>query len=155
MQYIIIIRWRYPDQTPYPFTVTGCNTPIGRVPRMESFPSACFHVICLSFFRWWIFFKHSALHQWIFGSCFLATNPFSVLVADDIMVNYRWCSACWLLRMCCFGSMGYLTGAGSDYAAFMHYLGITSMDISYTYDRVSTKQDSTWVHLHIQKKNSF
>lgn len=32
--------------------------------------------------------------------------------------------------------MGYLTGAGSDYAAFVHYLGIASMDISYTYDRV-------------------
>ncbi|CAK6959838.1 aminopeptidase NAALADL1 [Scomber scombrus] len=34
--------------------------------------------------------------------------------------------------------MGYLTGAGSDYAAFVHYLGITSMDISYTYDRTKT-----------------
>lgn len=32
--------------------------------------------------------------------------------------------------------MGFLTGAGSDYAAFIHFLGITSMDISYTYDRV-------------------
>ncbi|XP_030647261.1 aminopeptidase NAALADL1 [Chanos chanos] len=32
----------------------------------------------------------------------------------------------------------YLTGAGSDYAAFMHYLGITSMDISYTYDSSKT-----------------
>lgn len=40
---------------------------------------------------------------------------------------------------CCLISsdrLGYLTGAGSDYAAFVHYLGITSMDISYTYDRV-------------------
>lgn len=36
-------------------------------------------------------------------------------------------------------SMGYLSGAGSDYAAFVHYLGITSMDISYTYDRSKTK----------------
>uniref|UniRef100_A0A672Z861 Si:ch211-214j8.1 n=1 Tax=Sphaeramia orbicularis TaxID=375764 RepID=A0A672Z861_9TELE len=35
--------------------------------------------------------------------------------------------------------MGYLTGAGSDYAAFVHYLGIASMDISYTYDRNKTK----------------
>uniref|UniRef100_A0AAV2MN37 Uncharacterized protein n=1 Tax=Knipowitschia caucasica TaxID=637954 RepID=A0AAV2MN37_KNICA len=34
--------------------------------------------------------------------------------------------------------MGYLTGAGSDYAAFVHYLGITSMDMSYTYDRTKT-----------------
>uniref|UniRef100_A0A8C7YG20 Aminopeptidase NAALADL1 n=1 Tax=Oryzias sinensis TaxID=183150 RepID=A0A8C7YG20_9TELE len=34
--------------------------------------------------------------------------------------------------------MGYLTGAGSDYAAFVHYLGIASMDISYTYDRTKT-----------------
>ncbi|XP_053181997.1 aminopeptidase NAALADL1 [Scomber japonicus] len=34
--------------------------------------------------------------------------------------------------------MGYLTGAGSDYAAFVHYLGITSMDIAYTYDRTKT-----------------
>uniref|UniRef100_A0A7N6AXH8 Uncharacterized protein n=1 Tax=Anabas testudineus TaxID=64144 RepID=A0A7N6AXH8_ANATE len=34
--------------------------------------------------------------------------------------------------------IGYLTGAGSDYAAFAHYLGITSMDISYTYDRSKT-----------------
>ncbi|XP_049434697.1 aminopeptidase NAALADL1 [Epinephelus fuscoguttatus] len=34
--------------------------------------------------------------------------------------------------------MGYLTGAGSDYAAFVHYLGIPSMDISYTYDRTKT-----------------
>uniref|UniRef100_A0A8C6PR54 Aminopeptidase NAALADL1 n=1 Tax=Nothobranchius furzeri TaxID=105023 RepID=A0A8C6PR54_NOTFU len=35
-------------------------------------------------------------------------------------------------------SVGYLTGAGSDYAAFVHYLGIASMDISYTYDRSKT-----------------
>ncbi|KAL6114741.1 naaladl1 [Pungitius sinensis] len=34
--------------------------------------------------------------------------------------------------------VGYLTGAGSDYAAFVHYLGIPSMDISYTYDRSKT-----------------
>ncbi|XP_068577002.1 aminopeptidase NAALADL1 [Cebidichthys violaceus] len=34
--------------------------------------------------------------------------------------------------------MGYLSGAGSDYAAFVHYLGITSMDISYTYDKSKT-----------------
>ncbi|KAJ8380662.1 hypothetical protein SKAU_G00014400 [Synaphobranchus kaupii] len=30
-------------------------------------------------------------------------------------------------------------GAGSDYAAFIHFLGITSMDIAYTYDRSKTK----------------
>lgn len=40
----------------------------------------------------------------------------------------------------CFPStlhrMGYLTGAGSDYAAFVHYLGIASIDMSYTYDKV-------------------
>lgn len=35
--------------------------------------------------------------------------------------------------------IGYLTGAGSDYAAFVHYLGISSMDISYTYDRTKTR----------------
>lgn len=35
-------------------------------------------------------------------------------------------------------NVGFLTGAGSDYAAFIHYLGITSMDISYTYDRTKT-----------------
>uniref|UniRef100_A0AAY4ATI2 Aminopeptidase NAALADL1 n=1 Tax=Denticeps clupeoides TaxID=299321 RepID=A0AAY4ATI2_9TELE len=35
--------------------------------------------------------------------------------------------------------VGHLTGAGSDYAAFIHFLGITSMDISYTYDRSKTK----------------
>ncbi|KAM6954157.1 aminopeptidase NAALADL1 [Aplochiton taeniatus] len=35
-------------------------------------------------------------------------------------------------------SVGYLTGAGSDYAAFVHMLGIASMDISYTYDRSKT-----------------
>ncbi|EMP25813.1 N-acetylated-alpha-linked acidic dipeptidase-like protein [Chelonia mydas] len=29
-------------------------------------------------------------------------------------------------------------GAGSDYASFIHYLGITSMDIAYTYDRNKT-----------------
>ncbi|XP_006790087.2 aminopeptidase NAALADL1 [Neolamprologus brichardi] len=34
--------------------------------------------------------------------------------------------------------MGYLTGAGSDYAPFSHYLGITSMDMSYTYDKTKT-----------------
>ncbi|XP_061585549.1 aminopeptidase NAALADL1 [Cololabis saira] len=34
--------------------------------------------------------------------------------------------------------LGYLTGAGSDYAAFVHHLGIASMDISYTYDRSKT-----------------
>lgn len=39
--------------------------------------------------------------------------------------------------------MGYLTGAGSDYAAFVHYLGITSVDMSYTYDRV-WKWFSSW-----------
>lgn len=42
--------------------------------------------------------------------------------------------------------VGYLTGAGSDYAAFVHYLGIASMDISYTYDRVGkTCRSSHWV----------
>ncbi|XP_051901141.1 aminopeptidase NAALADL1 [Pristis pectinata] len=30
-------------------------------------------------------------------------------------------------------------GAGSDYASFFHYLGISSMDIAYTYDRSATK----------------
>uniref|UniRef100_A0A6Q2Y5Z9 Aminopeptidase NAALADL1 n=1 Tax=Esox lucius TaxID=8010 RepID=A0A6Q2Y5Z9_ESOLU len=35
-------------------------------------------------------------------------------------------------------NVGFLTGAGSDYAAFIHFLGITSMDISYTYDRTKT-----------------
>lgn len=39
--------------------------------------------------------------------------------------------------------LGYLTGAGSDYAAFVHYLGITSVDMSYTYDRVR-KTASSW-----------
>ncbi|XP_043967032.1 aminopeptidase NAALADL1 [Gambusia affinis] len=34
--------------------------------------------------------------------------------------------------------VGYLNGAGSDYAAFVHYLGITSIDMSYTYDRSKT-----------------
>lgn len=34
--------------------------------------------------------------------------------------------------------MGYLSGAGSDYAPFVHYLGITSIDMSYTYDRTKT-----------------
>lgn len=34
--------------------------------------------------------------------------------------------------------VGYLTGAGSDYAAFVHYLGIPSIDMSYTYDRSKT-----------------
>lgn len=34
--------------------------------------------------------------------------------------------------------MGYLSGAGSDYAPFVHYLGITSIDMSYTYDRSKT-----------------
>ncbi|MBN3309437.1 NALDL protein, partial [Amia calva] len=36
-------------------------------------------------------------------------------------------------------SMGYLSGVGSDYASFMHYLGITSMDIAYTYDKTKTR----------------
>ncbi|XP_062874192.1 aminopeptidase NAALADL1 [Trichomycterus rosablanca] len=36
-------------------------------------------------------------------------------------------------------NMRYLTGAGSDYAGFIHYLGITSMDISYTYDKSKTR----------------
>lgn len=35
--------------------------------------------------------------------------------------------------------VGYLAGAGSDYAAFVHHLGISSMDISYTYDKSKTK----------------
>ncbi|XP_053134022.1 aminopeptidase NAALADL1 [Hemicordylus capensis] len=34
-------------------------------------------------------------------------------------------------------SLGSL-GAGSDYAPFVHYLGITSMDMAYTYDRSKT-----------------
>uniref|UniRef100_A0A8C8SUE2 Aminopeptidase NAALADL1 n=1 Tax=Pelusios castaneus TaxID=367368 RepID=A0A8C8SUE2_9SAUR len=34
-------------------------------------------------------------------------------------------------------SIGSL-GAGSDYASFIHYLGITSMDLAYTYDRNKT-----------------
>lgn len=37
-----------------------------------------------------------------------------------------------------FNRLGHITGAGSDYAPFVHYLGITAMDISYTYDRVGT-----------------
>ncbi|XP_035292001.1 aminopeptidase NAALADL1 [Anguilla anguilla] len=36
-------------------------------------------------------------------------------------------------------NVAFLTGAGSDYAAFLHFLGITSMDIAYTYDRSKTK----------------
>lgn len=32
--------------------------------------------------------------------------------------------------------MGTL-GAGSDYAPFIHFLGISSMDLAYTYDQVS------------------
>lgn len=36
-------------------------------------------------------------------------------------------------------AMGYLSGAGSDYAAFVHYLGVTSVDFSYTYDRTKTR----------------
>lgn len=47
---------------------------------------------------------------------------------------------CCLPQASCFLStlhrMGYLTGAGSDYAAFVHYLGIASIDMSYTYDKV-------------------
>lgn len=35
--------------------------------------------------------------------------------------------------------MGYLSGAGSDYAPFVHYLGVSSVDISYTYDRTKTR----------------
>lgn len=34
--------------------------------------------------------------------------------------------------------VGYLAGAGSDYASFVHYLGIASIDMSYTYDRSKT-----------------
>ncbi len=41
----------------------------------------------------------------------------------------------------CIFSVGFLTGAGSDYAAFMHYLGITSVDMSYYYDRVCGQQE--------------
>ncbi|KAG9354380.1 hypothetical protein JZ751_001087 [Albula glossodonta] len=36
-------------------------------------------------------------------------------------------------------NVALMTGAGSDYAAFIHFLGITSMDIAYTYDRSKTK----------------
>ncbi|XP_026875689.2 aminopeptidase NAALADL1 [Electrophorus electricus] len=36
-------------------------------------------------------------------------------------------------------NVGHMTGAGSDYASFVHYLGITSLDISYTYDRSTTR----------------
>lgn len=35
--------------------------------------------------------------------------------------------------------VGYLTGAGSDYASFVHYLGIPSIDMSYMYDKSKTK----------------
>ncbi|KAI4877165.1 hypothetical protein NFI96_020668 [Prochilodus magdalenae] len=35
--------------------------------------------------------------------------------------------------------VGFLTGAGSDYAPFSHFLGISSMDISYTYDSSKTR----------------
>ena len=34
-------------------------------------------------------------------------------------------------------SLGTL-GAGSDYASFVHFLGISSMDLAYTYDQVSS-----------------
>ncbi|XP_061115518.1 aminopeptidase NAALADL1 [Conger conger] len=36
-------------------------------------------------------------------------------------------------------NVAFLTGAGSDYGPFFHFLGITAMDISYTYDRSKTK----------------
>uniref|UniRef100_A0A8D3DI66 Aminopeptidase NAALADL1 n=1 Tax=Scophthalmus maximus TaxID=52904 RepID=A0A8D3DI66_SCOMX len=52
----------------------------------------------------------------------------------DIAVFGKWLH----LRMTKNPLVGYLSGAGSDYAAFVHYLGITSMDISYTYDRTKT-----------------
>ncbi|KAJ8285530.1 hypothetical protein GJAV_G00027880 [Gymnothorax javanicus] len=35
-------------------------------------------------------------------------------------------------------NVAFITGAGSDYAPFFHFLGITSMDIAYTYDRSKT-----------------
>ncbi|XP_055367987.1 aminopeptidase NAALADL1 isoform X3 [Betta splendens] len=34
--------------------------------------------------------------------------------------------------------LGHITGAGSDYAAFVHYLGITAMDFSHAYDRTKS-----------------
>lgn len=37
-----------------------------------------------------------------------------------------------------FPRLGTL-GAGSDYAPFVHFLGISSMDIAYTYDPVSRR----------------
>ncbi|KAG2469069.1 NALDL protein, partial [Polypterus senegalus] len=36
-------------------------------------------------------------------------------------------------------NMGSFSGAGSDYASFVHYLGISSMDLAFTYDRTKTK----------------
>ena len=35
-----------------------------------------------------------------------------------------------------FDRMVNIAGTWSDYAGFLHYLGITSMDLTYTYDRV-------------------
>lgn len=59
-----------------------------------------------------------------------------------IFWNFAELIGCWPiadLLLSYFNRMGHLTGAGSDYAAFVHYLGITAMDISYTYDRVWQK----------------
>ncbi|XP_051787739.1 aminopeptidase NAALADL1 [Erpetoichthys calabaricus] len=36
-------------------------------------------------------------------------------------------------------NMASFSGAGSDYASFVHYLGISSMDLAFTYDRTKTK----------------
>uniref|UniRef100_A0A8C4X2G3 Aminopeptidase NAALADL1 n=1 Tax=Erpetoichthys calabaricus TaxID=27687 RepID=A0A8C4X2G3_ERPCA len=37
------------------------------------------------------------------------------------------------------GVIPNFSGAGSDYASFVHYLGISSMDLAFTYDRTKTK----------------
>ncbi|XP_036783961.2 aminopeptidase NAALADL1 [Manis pentadactyla] len=63
----------------------------------------------------------------------LAPGPGSLSIYDNWIRYFNRSSPAYGL----VPSLGSL-GAGSDYAPFIHYLGISSMDIAYTYDRSKT-----------------
>lgn len=85
--------------------------------------SCTFNIVCLLTVLW------GDLH------CDVFIFMYNVCVKSQIMLFIKDAS-CFLSS---FDSVGYLSGAGSDYAAFVHYLGISSIDMSYTYDRVWKK----------------
>lgn len=131
------------DWTPHLCTTTGFDIPTGRAQNMEPFQG---EELQLTF----LIFPHLALHP---RNRVITRNEAPDWPTKeqndhmDLNVSIYTVCNCVQLKtsffLSSFDRVGYLSGAGSDYAAFVHYLGITSMDISYTYDRVRKKSSLT------------